>query len=79
MLLKPDMDHLETWPNVFIKNQTYVSFSWDAEDLIAAADLYLNNKKEREQIARNAFDFYRSQLAELPRRFEQIITEIEGR
>lgn len=29
MLYKPDMEHLETWPNYFEKNVTYISHAWD--------------------------------------------------
>ena len=29
LLLKPNIDHLETWPNLFKKNVTYIPFSWD--------------------------------------------------
>jgi len=28
-LLKPNMDHLETWPNLYQKNDTYIPISWD--------------------------------------------------
>ena len=29
MLLKPNMDHINTWPNYYLKNQTYISLDWD--------------------------------------------------
>lgn len=32
MLFKPDLGHLETWPDIFIDNETYVSFKWDFSD-----------------------------------------------
>jgi hypothetical protein len=76
LLLKPDMDHLETWPDIFRKNETYASFSWEAEDLLQVTDDYLGDEKKRKAAARNAFEAYRSQLAELPSRFENIIGEI---
>lgn len=78
LLLKPDMDHLETWPDIFIKGKTYASFSWDGEDLLSTVGTYLDNKKMRREIIRNAFDAYRSQLEELSVRFEKIIAEIEN-
>jgi hypothetical protein len=77
MLLKPDMDHLETWPDIFKKNETYGAFSWDADDLIAVAGAWLGDEKKRKQTAQNAFHCYRRQLAELSGRFERIIDEIE--
>jgi hypothetical protein len=78
LLLKPNMDHLETWPDIFVKGKTYASFSWDGEDLLSTAGAYLDNEKMRRDTIRSAFDAYRSQLEELPARFEKIIAEIEG-
>ncbi len=79
LLLKPDMSHIETWPDVFVPGETYAPFSWEAKDLVETAERYLGDEAERTRIARNAYDSYRSQLAELPARFERIIAEIEGR
>jgi hypothetical protein len=31
-LIKPDVTHLTTWPDVFIPNQTYIPFRWDLSD-----------------------------------------------
>jgi hypothetical protein len=79
MLLKPSMDHLETWPDIFKKNETYGAFSWDADDLVAAAGGWLADEKKRKETAQNAFRCYQSQLAELSGRFERIIGEIENK
>jgi hypothetical protein len=32
LLFKPDMSHLETWPNLFVAGETYVPFAWDLSD-----------------------------------------------
>ncbi len=32
LLYKPSMDHLQTYPDIFIDNETYVSFRWDFSD-----------------------------------------------
>jgi len=76
LLLKPDMSHLETWPDIFVPFETYVPFNWDADDLIEKALYYLENEKERERIALNAAFLYRSQLDELTIRFNTILEEI---
>ena len=36
------MDHIETWPNLYIKNKTYISIPWD-----------FNNKKQLNKILEN--------------------------
>ncbi|MCH7971511.1 MAG: hypothetical protein IH960_10810 [Chloroflexi bacterium] len=33
MLLKPSMDHMNTWPNFYEKDVTYLSHDWDLADL----------------------------------------------
>lgn len=79
LLLKPDMSHLETWPDVFSPGETYAPFSWEADDLVETAMRYLDDEAERSRVARNAYESYRSQLAEMPARFERTIAEIEAR
>jgi len=76
LLLKPDMSHLETWPDVFISGETYIPFNWDAKDLVEKAKYFLENENERKCIALNAARIYRSQLDDTGKRFETIMGEI---
>jgi hypothetical protein len=78
LLLKPDMSHLETWPDVFVPGESYAPFSWDGEDLIEVAERYLADEAARKRIARQAFESYKNQLDSLAERFEAIIAEIVG-
>ena len=78
LLLKPDMAHLETWPDIFHPEQTYVPFDWDATDLVVKAERYLEDASGRKRIARAAFETLHAQLDELSTRFEATIAEIEG-
>ena len=73
LLLKPDMSHLETWPDVFVPFETYVPFSWDAEDLLEKTEYYLAHEHERKRIAANAYDSYRQQTARMEQRLESIL------
>ena len=76
VLLKPDMGHLETWPDVFIANETYIGFRWDATDLRAQAEGVLKDELRRRRIAENAYNSYHDQLETLHERFESILHEI---
>ncbi len=78
LLLKPDMSHLETWPDIFVANETYVPFSLDAEDLVDKAVYYLENEAERLRIARNAAEKYRKDIDTMQDRFTLIMEEICG-
>ncbi len=33
LLIKPSMDHLDTWPNFYYPNKSFIPFSWDLKDL----------------------------------------------
>ena len=78
LLLKPDMSHLETWPDVFSPGETYVPFDWEGHTLAETARRYLQDPRECRRIARQAFESYRRQLEHLDDRVESILTEIRG-
>lgn len=54
LLLKPDMSHIETWPDLFIPYKTYVPLSWDLSDFEEKCHHYLKNTSERNAIIENA-------------------------
>ena len=56
LLMKPDMAHLETVPNVFVANETYVPLHWDFRDLPDVIAQYLGNEPQRLRIATQAWD-----------------------
>ncbi len=76
LLLKPDMSHLETWPDIFIPEETYVPFDWDASDLEQKASFYLENHDARLKIVRAAGAKYRADLDSAQDRFSAIMKEI---
>jgi hypothetical protein len=79
LLMKPDMSHLETWPDIFVPGETFVPFSWDAEDLVEKAEAWLADEEGRKRVARRAYESYRDQVAAIGGRFEKAMAEIVGR
>jgi hypothetical protein len=69
LLLKPDMSHIKTYPDVYLPYETYIPLDWDGADLFEKTDYYLANTKERTRIAQNAFEQYQAELAKLESRF----------
>ena len=59
LLIKPSMEHLETFPDLFIANETYLPVSWDLNDLGDTLDKVLQNYSFYQQIARNGQDSYK--------------------
>lgn len=54
LLIKPDVGHLRTEPDVFVPLETYVPVRWDFADLEEVLRHYLTHPTERERISRRA-------------------------
>lgn len=76
LLLKPDMGHIRTWPNIYHPFETYIPFQWDCDDLNDKIDEYLENDKKRRLITKNAFDNYMDQLSQLDQKVEEMVNNI---
>ena len=74
LIVKPDMTHLHTVPNVFKRDITYVAVRWDYSNLEERCTYYLEHADERTKIKCNAFrlleDYY------VNRSFLESVTEI---
>jgi hypothetical protein len=75
LLLKPDMSHLATWPNVYVPYETYIPLKWDGSDILEKAERYLGDEKERNRIAAGALKRYISELSGLQARFDNLLGE----
>jgi hypothetical protein len=53
LLVKPDMSHLETSPNIYIPGETYVPIPWDFAGAAEVCEKYLKDPKESRRIIRN--------------------------
>ncbi len=59
LLIKPDMSHLETYPDFYKPMETFVPTRWDFEDLENKILDLINDKKKREEISLNGQENYR--------------------
>lgn len=62
VLVKPDMAHLETLPDLYQPDETYLPVSWDFGDLDTVIAKARESTDQREYIARNAYARVRSYL-----------------
>jgi hypothetical protein len=59
LLVKPDMAHIETQPDIFIPYETYIPVSWDFSDVAEKIEYYLFNEAERKKIVDRAYHVLR--------------------
>ena len=64
LLLKPDISHMETWPAIFIENETYKPFKWDFSDLELIILQLLENNQERLEIAESGQQAYANSISQ---------------
>ncbi|MGE0254672.1 MAG: glycosyltransferase [Alphaproteobacteria bacterium] len=62
-LLKPDMSHLETWPDLFRDGETVLSHRWDLADLAAVIEGALADRQRTADIAARGQTVYRDAIA----------------
>jgi hypothetical protein len=77
LLIKPDMSHIETVPNIFRANETYVPVRWDYADLEEKCSYYLRHDDERERIVSSALEVLVDYYGR--KGFLTSVTEILGR
>ena len=58
ILLKPNMDHLETWPQLFIKDKTYLDFNWSLGDVKQVYEKILDDYEKYIDIAATGHSNY---------------------
>ena len=39
ILAKPSLNHMDTWPDFYIEDKTYIPFSWDLLDIIEKIEM----------------------------------------
>ncbi len=64
LLVKPRMDHMETWPSIFIPKKTYVPLEWDFSNLEEIFETYIQNHKLRNEIILRSQKVYRESISE---------------
>ena len=80
VLVKPDMTHVETWPDLYQKYETYVPIEWDGSDVVEQVAKVLDTPAERLQLAQAAWERLRAAYRGLPERVRSMRdTMLSGR
>lgn len=64
LLFKPNMDHLLTWPDLYIDGVTYISHKWDFSDFNEKLEDILSHPEQYEDIAREGQNRFRDALSD---------------
>jgi hypothetical protein len=62
LLLKPDMGHLETWPDLFQPGRTILCHDWDLSDFVAVLNDAISDYDQYRAVAEAGQALYRSHL-----------------
>lgn len=63
VLVKPDISHLKTWPELFLPNKTYIPHKWDLSDLEEKIYKLIEHPDNVLEIARSAQEIYKNALS----------------
>tara|TARA_Y100000031_G_C7884654_1_gene232375 strand:- start:45 stop:275 length:231 start_codon:yes stop_codon:yes gene_type:complete len=58
------MDHLKTYPDFYVENETYVSFNWDFSDFDEKIDDLIDSPDIIKKISSAALDRYKCLLSD---------------
>lgn len=61
-MIKQDMSHVETWPNLWINNKTYLPFNWDLSDISNQVEFAMDHVGQMRELAYNAQTLYKEIL-----------------
>jgi hypothetical protein len=79
ILIKPSMDHIETYPNLFVDNETYIKIDWDVTDLenkISYIELNYNDYKRISNNAYQLFMYHQNNYNSFSNHFKNIIKSV---
>ena len=62
LLFKPDMAGIDTWPDLFVDNGTYIAHRWDLDDFDVRLDAILSDVPRRMEIAAAGQETYMRRL-----------------
>ncbi len=77
-LVKPSMEHLDTWPDVFKDGETYAAIDWSCKNAWEVTGNLLENPAHRQQLVANAADAFAEAYTRVDDKLENMISLIRG-
>lgn len=76
VVIKPEMNHIDTFPNVYIPDETYVPIQWNGEGLEEAESI-VQNDELMSRIASSATNYYMEELKKNDDQVQKLIRLIQ--
>jgi hypothetical protein len=76
VLVKPAMDHVDTWPDIYQPNETYVPVMWDASDVVPKTQSVLGNAPDRQRLSTNAWQALQAAYRRISKRAELLLDTV---
>jgi hypothetical protein len=75
LLIKPDMSHLETWPDIYVNSKTYLPVDWDGNGIADIIHNVSQNISQYTGIVDGGRTAYRNALLQLDNRVAGFLNE----
>jgi hypothetical protein len=75
VLVKPNMDHVETWPDIYIPNQTYLPVEWDGSNLESQVSSLFENNSIMNEMRTNAWETLRQGYYQMDEKIVEILQD----
>lgn len=76
VLIKPSIEHLDTWPNIYLPDETFVPIAWNGSDLLDKVDDLLRSGSEMSRLSDAGTNLMREYLKSFDDRVGLFLTEV---
>ncbi|WP_299701293.1 hypothetical protein [uncultured Pontibacter sp.] len=76
LLIKPNMDMIDTWPNIYLASTTYIPVDWNGDNLIDTIDSINDASQQHLNMVETAREEYKKALLKVDDRVEKFIEEV---
>ncbi|MBD1397711.1 hypothetical protein H9Q13_11095 [Pontibacter sp. JH31] len=75
LLIKPNMDMLETWPNIYLSSKTYLPIDWNGENLLETIESVTDSLGTYYDIVETAREEYKNSLLSIDAKVQSFLQE----
>ena len=73
------MEHIETWPNIYQNNKTYLPIDWDGDNVVDVLNTVANHTSNYKDIVEQGREEYRQALIKMDDKVLAFLEEASGK